>query len=489
MHIPFDNTYARLPERFHARLDPTPVREPGPIRINEALAGELGIDAAWLGSAEGVAVLAGNRVPEGAEPLAQAYAGHQFGHFVPQLGDGRAILLGEVIDRDGQRRDIQLKGAGPTPFSRGGDGRAWIGPILREYLLSEAMHALGVPTTRALAAVTTGEPVYRERVSPGAVITRVARSHVRVGTFQFFAARQDDEALRTLFDHVVQRLDPGVSTPLEFLQAVLERQAFLIARWLSLGFIHGVMNTDNVAISGETIDYGPCAFLDTYDPLKVFSSVDAGGRYAYSRQPQMMIWNLAQLASALLPLIDDDEERAVAAATEVIQSGSALVDAAWLREFRAKLGLVAPDDREELRASDATLIGGLLDVFREGEADFTNAFRALPDTKALRSHLANPEPSILASLDRWAETWHQRLESQGHSVQTIGSRLHEANPRVIPRNHRVEEAITAGLENDFAPRERLLTACTRPFDSRTDSIDLERPPEPDEVVTRTFCGT
>ena len=489
MTIPFDNSYARLPERFYARLAPTPVSDPGLIKVNDALAAELGIDAAWLAGDAGLAMLAGNRAPDGSEPLAQAYAGHQFGNFVPQLGDGRAILLGEVVDRRGERRDLQLKGSGPTPFSRGGDGRAWIGPVLREFLLSESMHALGVPTTRALAAIATGDPVYREQVVPGAILTRVARSHVRVGTFQFFAARQDREALQVLFDYVVNRHYPDVSAPLELIEMVIQKQAQLVAKWLSLGFIHGVMNTDNTTISGETIDYGPCAFLDTYHPLKAYSSIDVNGRYAYGRQPDVMIWNLAQLASALLPLIDDDEEKAVAAATAVIERAPAATDATWLEEFRRKLGLTPTDSDDEQRQADAALIRGLLDVMREGEADFTNTFRALPDRAIAKAHFDHPSEAILAGFDRWFSSWERRLGVQGDTLDTIKPRLHTANPRIIPRNHRVEEAIVAGIQGDYAIFERLLTACTRPFDDHPDSADLESPPEPHEVVTQTFCGT
>jgi uncharacterized protein YdiU (UPF0061 family) len=487
--IPFDNSYARLPERFYARLAPIPVGNPDLVKVNAELAAELGLDAAWLASEDGVDLLAGNRIPEGAEPLAQAYAGHQFGGFVPQLGDGRAILLGEVVDQNGERRDIQLKGSGPTPFSRGGDGRAWIGPVLREYLLSEAMHALAVPTTRALAAVTTGEMVFREGGMPGAILTRVAGSHLRIGSFQFFAARQDKEALQALFDYAVARHDPEAKTALEFVEAVIGRQARLVARWLGLGFIHGVMNTDNVAISGETIDYGPCAFLDRYHPLEVYSSIDLRGRYAYGRQPEIMVWNLAQLASTLLPLIDEDQEEAVAAATQVIERAPAAMDAAWLEEFRRKLGLVPVDGREDLEQADAALIRRLLKVMYEAEADFTNTFRSLPDGAAAKAHFGKLSAGVVSDFDQWTEDWEQRLRAQGELPADIGPRLHATNPRVIPRNHRVEEAIQAGLAGDFSVFERLLDICTRPFEDCPGSGELELPPKPDEVVTQTFCGT
>ena len=341
----FDNSYARLPDRFFARLSPASVAEPGLIAVNDDLARDLGLDPDMLRAPDGLAVLAGNAVPEGAEPLAQAYAGHQFGGFSPQLGDGRAILLGEIVGPDGARRDVQLKGSGRTPFSRMGDGRAWLGPVMREYIVSEAMHALGVPTTRALAAVTTGEIVVREAPLPGAVLTRVAASHIRVGTFQYFAARQDVDALKALTDHVIARHFPGVDGPLGLLDAVIARQAALVAQWMGLGFIHGVMNTDNTTVSGETIDYGPCAFMDAYHPAKVFSSIDAHGRYAYGRQPEILVWNLAQLATTLLPLIDEDRNAAIEVATEAVHRFPDLYADQWRAVFGAKLGIEAgPDD-------------------------------------------------------------------------------------------------------------------------------------------------
>ena len=377
MHFGFDNTYARLPERFFARLHPTPVAEPRLVRVNAGLAEQLGLDPAALASPETVQVLAGNLVPDDAASIALAYAGHQFGNFVPQLGDGRAILLGEVVGRDGVRRDIQLKGSGPTPFSRRGDGRAALGPVLREYLVSEAMAALGVPTTRALAAVTTGETVYREGMPPGAILTRVAASHLRVGTFQYFAARNDTEALRLLADFAIARHYPEAATAtqpyLAFLNAVVGRQAELIARWLLIGFIHGVMNTDNCAISGETIDYGPCAFMDAYDPATVFSSIDQNARYAYGNQPRMALWNLTRLAEAILPLLDEDENKAVEAAREVLGTFGPRFQDAYAAGMRAKLGLTAE------REGDRELIQDLLDAMVANGADFTLTFRYLSD--------------------------------------------------------------------------------------------------------------
>ncbi len=376
LHIPFDNSYAALPDRFYTRQAPTPVAKPGLVAINARLARELGIDPKALRTADGVRALAGNAVPDGADPLAQAYAGHQFGGWSPQLGDGRAILLGEVIDTNGIRRDIQLKGSGPTPYSRMGDGRAWLGPVIREYLVSEAMHALGIPTTRALAVVTTGEQVMRETALPGAVLTRVASSHIRVGTFQYFAARQDIEGLRALTDHVIARHYPEVGNALELLDAVIARQARLIAQWMGVGFIHGVMNTDNSHVAGETIDYGPCAFMDGYHPDTVFSSIDQFGRYAYANQPQIAVWNMAQLASCLLPLMGDDQDRAVEQATAAVHRFPDLYQAAWMDIFRAKIGLSQAED------GDADLIQDLLTRMAAARADFTNTFRALAEGKA-----------------------------------------------------------------------------------------------------------
>jgi uncharacterized protein YdiU (UPF0061 family) len=452
MQLQFDNSYARLPDRFYSRLDPTPVREPRLIRINEALALELGIDPEELASPKGVAMLAGNTVPKGAEPLAQAYAGHQFGGWVPQLGDGRAILLGEVVTEKG-RRDIQLKGSGRTPFSRMGDGRAWVGPVLREYIVSEAMHALGIPSTRALAAVTTGETVVREAPLPGAVLTRIARSHIRVGTFQFFVARNDTEALATLADHVIARHYP---------EAVVAVQAELVAQWMSIGFIHGVMNTDNMSIAGETIDYGPCAFMDGYHPDTVFSSIDRFGRYAYSQQAQVAAWNLAQFATTLLPLMGE-RDAAIEAATEVIHGFAPAYRSAWVRRFGAKLGLSEPDD------DGVALIHRLLDAMAATRADFTLTFRHLTEGETL------PEP-----FSEWVAEW-EALEPDRDLMRTV-------NPSVIPRNHRVEAAIRAAVNGALAPFEELLEAIARPYEQPLED-PLTTPPAPGEEITETFCGT
>ncbi|MGR3758339.1 MAG: protein adenylyltransferase SelO [Tranquillimonas sp.] len=463
VHFPFDNSYARLPGRFFARLAPTPVAAPRLIALNAGLARELGLDPAALESAEGLDVLAGNRVPQGADPLAQAYAGHQFGGWVPQLGDGRAILLGEVVGRDGIRRDIQLKGAGPTPFSRMGDGRAWLGPVLREYLTSEAMHAMGVPTTRALAAVATGEPVQRETPLPGAVLTRIARSHIRVGTFQYFAARDDSEALEALAAHVIARHYPQAEGPVGLLDAVVAAQADLVARWMSLGFIHGVMNTDNMSIAGETIDYGPCAFMDAYHPARVFSSIDTYGRYAYANQPQIALWNLAQFASCLVPLLPD-RDAAVRDLTASLDRFADLYQDAWLRRFGAKLGLAdpAPDDR--------ALIERLLTAMTEGGLDFTRTFRALAEDAPDRAGLPAD----------WIADWRAR------GPQTAAAAA--ASPVVVPRLHLMEEAIAAAQAGDLTPFRTLLDAATAPF-ARPSEARLAQPPAEAERVDSTFCGT
>lgn len=493
----FDNTYARLPETFYARVKPARVDAPQLVKLNAELAAMLGLDAEALASPQGVAILAGNRIAEGSEPLAMAYAGHQFGHFVPQLGDGRANLLGEVVGRDGKRYDIQLKGSGPTPFSRRGDGRAALGPVLREYLVSEAMAALGVPTTRALAAVTTGEQVLRETVLPGAVLTRVAASHLRVGTFQFFAARQDTESLRQLADYAIARHYPEASQAQQpyraLLDGVVARQAKLVAQWLMLGFIHGVMNTDNTSISGETIDFGPCAFLEAYDPEKVFSSIDMQGRYAYGNQPNAMLWNLTRLAEALLPILAQEtgsREAALASANEALGAFEPQFRAAQLAGLRRKLGFATE------QPSDAALAEDLLNRMAANRADFTLTFRRLCDAAAgpdgdgpVRQLFADP-----GAYDEWAIGWRKRLELEPEFEPGRRAAMLNANPLVIPRNHLVEEALNAAMwQQNFAPFERLLAAVTHPYDVISDlGPDWERfvsPAQPAEQVLQTFCGT
>ncbi|SEP57184.1 protein adenylyltransferase SelO [Thalassovita taeanensis] len=468
--IPFDNSYATLPPRFFTRQVPEPVRAPQLIRFNTALATELGITPGT--PTEMAQVFSGNAVPQGATPLAQAYAGHQFGGFSPQLGDGRAILLGEVVDPTGQRHDIQLKGAGRTPYSRSGDGRAWLGPVLREYLLSEAMHALSVPTTRALAATLTGESIYREGAMPGAVLTRVAASHIRVGTFQYFAARRDTDAIQTLYRHTRDRHYPTAETPVQMLEQVIARQARLVAKWLSLGFIHGVMNTDNTALSGETIDYGPAAYMDTYHPVTVYSSIDRQGRYAYDNQANIITWNMAQLASCLVPLMPDTDA-AIQQLTAAVHAMPDLIHAEWLTAFRAKIGLSTAQEGDE------ALITDLLTRMANNQADFTNTFRALSG-EAARDQFTDP-----TAFDDWKPRWQARIASESAPQTTMRA----TNPAFIPRNHRVEQMIQAAVAGDYAPFERLLTVLSRPYDDQPEAEDLTRPPLPSEVVENTFCGT
>lgn len=473
LHIPFDNSYAQLPDRFYHRQSAEPVRAPALIAVNDALAKDLGINPAELRSDDGLQVLAGNTVPNGAEPLAQAYSGHQFGGWNPQLGDGRALLLGEVVSLGGQRFDLQLKGSGRTPFSRMGDGRAWVGPVLREYLVSEAMHAMGIPTTRALAAVTTGEVVLRDGPMPGAVLTRIAASHIRVGTFQYFAGRGDEEGVRLLTEHVIARHYPTASGALGLLDAVVAAQAKLVARWMGVGFIHGVMNTDNCQIAGETIDYGPCAFMDSFESGKVFSSIDRRGRYAYDNQANMAVWNLAQLATSLLPLIHDDADTAVELATQSVHSFPTIFNEEWLSVFSAKLGL---QGRE---AEDRTLISDLLEAMEAGGADFTNTFAAFA-TGTAATQFKDPAP-----YHAWQPDYAARLSRQSGTADHAA--MTATNPKIIPRNHQVEAVITAAKDNDFVPFQRLLTAVTAPF--ATPPADLTRPPLPTEEITQTFCGT
>jgi uncharacterized protein YdiU (UPF0061 family) len=485
----FDNSYARLPERFYARLPPTPVSAPRLIKLNDALARELGLDPAWLASPEGIEVLAGNRIAEGSEPIAQAYAGHQFGSFVPQLGDGRAILLGEVVDREGVRRDIQLKGSGPTPFSRRGDGRAALGPVLREYIVAEAMHAFGIPTTRALAAVLTGDHVLREEALPGAVLTRIAASHIRVGTFQYFAVRGDVDAIRELADHVIARHYPEAANAdnvyLALLESVIARQADLVARWLGVGFIHGVMNTDNMSIAGETIDYGPCAFMDTYHPGTVYSSIDRQGRYAYANQPQIAQWNLARLTETLLPLLGDTEAEQLERGKSTLVGFAQFFEEAYARVLRAKLGLM------QVRDGDLDLAHDLLDRMTRNKADMTLTFRRLANAAAdagadaTVAELFN-EPDAFAE---WASRWRARLDEDG-DPQARREAMRQPNPAYIPRNHLVEEAISAAVSRqDFQPFEDLIGVLSRPFEDQAGRERYTLPPKPEEVVRQTFCGT
>jgi uncharacterized protein YdiU (UPF0061 family) len=486
--FPFDNTFARELEGFYSSWKAAQVARPLMVKLNRELAEELGLDANALDSEEGAKIFAGNEAPEGAATLAQAYAGHQFGNFVPQLGDGRALLLGEVIDRHGRRRDIQLKGSGRTPFSRGGDGKAALGPVLREYIIGEAMYALGIPTTRALAAVTTGEPVFRESPLPGAVLTRVAASHIRVGTFQYFAARDEWDKVRHLADYVIERHYPelqGHATPyLALLASVGESQAALVAKWMHVGFIHGVMNTDNMAISGETIDYGPCAFMDHYDPATVFSSIDQRGRYCYANQPKIAQWNLARLAETLLPMFDPEQERAIALATDIINAFAARYEHHWLVGMRTKLGLFSESE------SDADLAYLFLAAMQGKTVDWTLAFRCLADAadgrpERLRALFANAP-----DFEPWHEQWQSRLSRESVAPSERAQAMRRVNPAFIARNHRVEEALNAAVvHSDYAPFERLLKIVARPFDDQPESAAFADPAPQTLEPYRTFCGT
>ncbi|RJS91791.1 YdiU family protein [Salinisphaera sp. Q1T1-3] len=489
--LALENSYGRLPGEFYAHATPTAVSAPQLLRLNRPLADQLGLDASSLDSPAGLEVLAGNRVPAGAEPLAMAYAGHQFGNFAPTLGDGRAILLGEIIDRDGVRRDIQLKGAGPTPFSSRGDGRAALGPVIREYVVSEGMAGLGIPTTRALAMVATGESVLRmPGAEPGGVLTRVAASHVRVGTFEYFARRGHNDAVRSLADYVIERHYPHAAEAanpyLALLENVAKRTADLIARWQLVGFIHGVMNTDNVSIAGETIDYGPCAFMDTYNPATVYSSIDHGGRYAYNQQPPIGQWNLARFAECLLPLLADDEEEAISQAKAVLEHYIERFEATYTDGLVAKVGLEPRHD------GDADLAEGLLQCMAEQDADFTLVFRRLadlgdaPDERddAVRTLFKDP-----AAFDRWAVRWRQRLSTETRDEAGRRAAMRAINPAYIPRNHRIQQTIDAAEAGDYQPLEDLLTVVARPFEDHPDLAEYAQPPKPAEVVARTFCGT
>ncbi len=488
MSVPFNNSYVQLPDRFYARQQPAAVSKPALIRANDELATLLGISPEWLRSEEGVATIAGNHIPEGADPIATVYAGHQFGSWNPQLGDGRAILLGEVIGTDGMRYDVQLKGAGQTPYSRMGDGRAPLGPVLREYIVSEAMAALGIPTSRALAAVTTGDPVYREESLPGAVIARVAKSHIRIGTVQFFASRDDKEALELLVEHVLARHYPeaiGADTDnkaLALLDAVMQAQAKLIAAWQMVGFIHGVMNTDNVLLSGETIDYGPCAFMDSYHPEAVFSSIDQGGRYAYRNQPGIGHWNLACLAQALVPVISDSEEEAVEMAKDALEKFPTYFLTENIAGLRAKLGF------NTLKENDESLAKEFLDLLESHQLDFTLSFRRL-------SELAGDEPALSvqslagfpSAFDDWLTRWQSRCDEEAYPERQ--ARMLATNPAIIPRNHLIEEAITTATEGDFSLFHELVDTLANPYSLEGVDLKLAKKPRPEEIVRQTFCGT
>jgi len=505
--VPFDNSYARLPARFFSAQSPQPVRSPALLQLNEALAIQLGLDPALLRSDAGLQVLAGNSVPATASPLAMVYAGHQFGGWSPQLGDGRALLLGELVDTTGTRLDIQLKGSGQTAYSRRGDGRAWVGPVVREFVVSEAMHALGVPTTRALAAVATGEPVYREAAQPGAVLTRVGQSHIRVGTFEYFAARRDTAGLELLTNYVIERHFPELKASnelpaLALLKVVVGRQTKLVAHWQALGFIHGVMNTDNVSIVGDTIDYGPCAFMDTYHPARVFSAIDQQGRYSYQNQPRITQWNLSVLAQALLPLIinseGSDEDAAVAQVQAAIDACPGLYAAEYLRRMRLKLGLGGDDGDDNTTgtdnpdSADLALVTDLLDIMAEQHADFTRSFRALGH---LPEFAGDADSVFLACFDdggvahHWLSRWRQRLARERDDHAVLAQRMLAVNPVYIPRNHRLEEVIQAALNDELQPLKTLCDVLSQPFQERQQYRKFAAPPLASEIVQQTFCGT
>jgi uncharacterized protein YdiU (UPF0061 family) len=486
----FDNSYARLPERFFQRILPVPVEMPNLIYLNNSLVEELGLNPDIFHGTAGSAIFSGNLIPSGADPIALAYGGHQFGHFVPQLGDGRAVLLGEMLDVNGKRCDIQLKGSGRTNFSRGGDGRAALGPVMREYILSEAMHALGIPTNRSLALVTTGEEVLRENVLPGAILTRLASSHVRVGTFEFFSARKDIEAIKLLSDYTINRLYPEIADAenpyLELIKCVLDTQASLIAGWMQVGFIHGVMNTDNMAISGETIDYGPCAFMDTYDPKTVFSSIDHAGRYAYANQSKIGQWNLTSLAECLLPLLGKDEKKVASLAQEIIDEFPSKFTTYWLRGMRGKLGLVTA------RTEDPAVVQQLLDLMQKHGADYTLVFRQLCDAVNRKSNIEGLN-KIFSGDSLWVDwlaRWHQRLEQEPRASEEVAESMRRINPVFIPRNHLVEQAINFAVEkNDFSQMDTLQKLLASPYSDQPSYSKYSNPPKPEERIYQTFCGT
>jgi len=493
--IPFNNRYVSLGDTFYVKTNPLPVASPSLIKFNNELARELGLSVSNLNSGDGAAIFSGNSIPEGAEPLAMAYAGHQFGHFNPQLGDGRAILLGEVVSPDGARFDLQLKGSGRTLYSRGGDGRAALGPVLREYLVSEAMKKLSVPTTRALAVVTTGEEVARERLLPGGIITRVASSFVRVGTFQFFYAKGDAEAVQKLADHVIERNYPAAGEAenpyVAFLKAAVDRQAALIAQWMHLGFIHGVMNTDNMSIAGETIDYGPCAFMDIYAHDQVFSSIDREGRYAYSNQPSIGLWNLTRLAEALLPLLADTSEVAIEIAQDILGTYIERYQDDWLAGMQAKCGLFVTSDKTN--EDDKELIEELLNTMAANHADFTLTFFYLSQ---LASHASEQDSDIKnlfddqGQLESWLAKWRQRLTRETLSDAERQEKMQAVNPVYIPRNHQIEAAIRAAEDHDdFSVFHELHEVLQNPYLQQEGKARYSLPPEPDEIVQQTFCGT
>ena len=487
----FEHSFARLPDHFFARVQPKPVAAPELFALNRPLAEALGLDPNWLSGPDGLSMLSGNLMPATVETLAMAYAGHQFANWVPQLGDGRALLLGEVIDRDGVRRDVQLKGSGPTPFSRGGDGRSSIGPVVREYLGSEAMHALGIPTTRALAAVATGETVIRNQPEPGGILCRVATSHVRVGTFEYFARQDQPDAVRTLADYVIDRHWPdltGADEPYrEWLDRVIDAQANLVASWMLVGFVHGVMNTDNCSVVGETIDYGPFGYVDTFDPGTVYSYIDRGGRYAFNQQPGIVQWNLARLAESVLPLLAAKQDAALEIANALLTGFAERFERRFHAGLAAKLGLAEP------RAGDVELAMELLDHMTANEADMTLTFRRLGELSATDARADGPVRELFKrpeAFDAWVVKWRERLSAETRSESQRRAAMRAVNPAYILRNHLAQQAVDAAIERlDFAPMQRLNTVLSRPYDDQPEHADLARPPQPAERVLTTFCGT
>lgn len=477
----FNNTYIHLPKAFYTELSPVPVRKPEMVTFNAPLASDMGLDFSGINTDAKAALFGGNIMPEGAEPLAQAYAGHQFGHFT-MLGDGRAIVWGEHITPSGQRLDIQFKGSGPTPYSRGADGRAVIGPMLREYIISEAVHALNIPTTRSLAVVTNGEKVYRETGMPGAILTRVASSHIRVGTFEYAALQQDKGIIQTFVNYTIDRHYPWIkeeqNKTLSLLKAVIEKQADLIVHWMRVGFIHGVMNTDNMTLSGETIDYGPCAFMDAYNPSTVFSSIDHMGRYAYANQPNIAQWNLARLAETMLPLLDDEIEKAADTIEEVVNGFGLLYKDKWLSMMRAKLGLFG------VRAEDESLINDLLGWMQRVGADYTNTFQHLTEEK-----IPQGEPYNDRAFKEWYTHWQAQLAKNTKPLKSSLSLMRANNPAVIPRNHKVEQVLDAATNGDLKPLKNLLNALQEPYKNRSNLKPYQSSPEPEDRVYQTFCGT
>ena len=477
----FDNTYSKLPEYFISNTSPVPVKSPELIILNDNLAKELGLNFSLIDKKDLSKLFSGNSLPEGSKAISQAYAGHQFGHFT-MLGDGRAVLMGEHISKNNERFDIQFKGSGKTPFSRNGDGRAALGPMLREYIISEAMHALNIPTTRSLAVVKTGEDVMRENTLQGAILTRVASSHLRVGTFQFIAARKSEKELKTLINYTINRHYPNIkqskNQALEFLKVMIKQQTNLVINWMRVGFIHGVMNTDNMAISGETIDYGPCAFMDTYDPQTVFSSIDQFGRYSYSNQPNITKWNLARFAECLIPLIDPNKDKAIEIATETINNFDKNYEIKWINMMRDKLGLFGQDPK------DLVLILDLLTWMHKNKADYTNTFCILMNENVQKNKIYEDENFII-----WKKRWKERLKLNNNNPEKFLKLMRSVNPLIIPRNHKVEEALEAANNNDLSPLIKLIKILEKPYDKQQENIDYQSPAPLGNKKYQTFCGT